>query len=123
MKKKLISFGIDLLILVGLIFVLSIIIYFIWNTAVVWIVPSLSHMGIMVALGAGTLFVILNNIAHFWANKFLEIKRIKVLESLEILPKLDSDLSFVKMVLYEKKILNEIDFMAMESMKKNKDAR
>jgi hypothetical protein len=117
LKKTLGFISASLVYLAGLILIVSTVIYFIWNTAVVWMVPTLDHMGIFVALGIGTLFSIANNLINFWTNRYMEIKKVKALEALHIVSSLNSELAFIKTVLYEKEILNDIDFIAMETVK------
>jgi hypothetical protein len=120
MKKLLTTIVSNLIVFVGLIVLFGAIIFFIWNTAVVWAIPRLGSMDLLQAFGVAALFAILNSLVTYWTNRFIEIKKLKSLEALQIASSLNKELIFVKGVLYEKGIINDVDLQAMELIK---DAR
>lgn len=113
----------NLTVFAGLVLGASVLIYFIWNTAVIWAVPTLGAMGFLPALGIAALFVLVNNIAHFWMAQVKEVNQAKALASLNAMSMLNADLAFVKTVLYEKGILTNEDYEVLNQAYGLEDAQ
>jgi hypothetical protein len=100
--KKLLG---NLTVMIGLDLFYALIIFIIWNTAAVWVVPQLHSMTYWNGLGLATLFLLIDFLAKYWTGRILSIRQLKAMEKAMNTDKLALDLLELKVQLKEKNIL------------------
>ncbi len=103
--KKIWNQILNILIFLAIVAVIGLGIAFIYNTFVVWLIPSFKEISIIQAIGASLLMTIAHMLVNFWVGKVLQVKALKSLEAIQIVNSLSNELTMIKSVLKEKDIL------------------
>jgi hypothetical protein len=123
MKKVLLNLLGNLTIVTVFVLVIQLIVYFIWNTAVVWTVPQLEPIGYRAALGISITFCLLNYSVDFWLKRITEMRRVKSLITLDLLSEAQMNILSLQtqILLMKTMLINKGIITLEEAIGKTKD--